>query len=110
MRGEDLVDRLVELLQPPPWYRRAACRGSQLDFVPSTRGGNVTAQKAVCAACSVREQCLAAALSHADYQGIWGGLSQRERERARVLGATVDELLDGPRSVREKSARFPKPR
>jgi WhiB family redox-sensing transcriptional regulator len=37
--------------------------------------------KAVCRECPVRDECLAYALDHREHDGVWGGLSARERRR-----------------------------
>jgi WhiB family redox-sensing transcriptional regulator len=41
--------------------------------------------KAVCAACPVREQCLAHAVAYDERYGIWGGLNQDERRHLRRI-------------------------
>jgi WhiB family transcriptional regulator, redox-sensing transcriptional regulator len=43
--------------------------------------------KRICMACPVREECLDYALSNDERFGIWGGLSERERRRAKRLTA-----------------------
>lgn len=65
------------------WRAYAACRDElKATFFPE-RGGDVVKAKAVCAGCTVREPCLAAALRNGEKHGIWGGLSERERRRLR---------------------------
>jgi hypothetical protein len=44
-------------------------------------GGSPAAAKKVCAACEVRSDCLALALSLGPVMGVWGGLTERERAR-----------------------------
>jgi WhiB family redox-sensing transcriptional regulator len=64
------------------WQERALCR--YLDepglFFPPDRGLLVKEAKHVCAACVVREQCLAFALENDEQFGVWGGylLSNRQ--------------------------------
>jgi len=65
------------------WRGEAACRGMDASvFFPET-GGNETAQvaKAICAQCTVRNDCLEAGLH--DKFGIWGGTTEAERRRLR---------------------------
>ncbi|WP_308198068.1 WhiB family transcriptional regulator [Saccharopolyspora soli] len=69
-----------EPFQFPRWRSGAACRGRvDLDFVEPT-SAEAQQCRAVCAACPVREHCLAEALATAEPWGIWGGLDTDERE------------------------------
>jgi WhiB family redox-sensing transcriptional regulator len=69
------------------WQARAACRGpNTLVFFPPShferkdeREAREAKAKAICAACSVRRECLEYALRIREPHGIWGGLSEVER-------------------------------
>lgn len=71
------------------WQRRAACRGPQAAvFFPPPRPERKdeklereTRAKAICAECSVREDCLRYALDIREPHGIWGGLNESERKQ-----------------------------
>lgn len=73
------------------WQELGLCaQHPEIDWVPTheKRGAtplaaraNVTAAKAVCAVCPVRDDCLEDALSHWGTAGIWGGTTQTERDR-----------------------------
>ena len=70
------------------WMLRAACREADSDlFFPVGTDGpgavSVSEAKAVCLRCPVREQCLAYALTHGCLDGVWGGLTERERRALR---------------------------
>jgi WhiB family redox-sensing transcriptional regulator len=70
------------------WWSLGACLSADPDlFFPITESGparrQVTAAKAVCAGCQVREQCLSYALAAGPIYGVWGGTSEEER---RALG------------------------
>jgi WhiB family redox-sensing transcriptional regulator len=41
--------------------------------------GHIAAAKAVCRACTVREECLEFAISTNQEYGVWGGTSEEER-------------------------------
>jgi WhiB family redox-sensing transcriptional regulator len=71
--------------EPPdtPWMDYANCLGVDPDLFFPERGASASDAKAVCAACQVREQCLAYALDTVQKFGIWGGMSERERRRVR---------------------------
>ncbi len=69
------------------WQDAALC--SQVDgeiFFPE-KGGSTRAAKRVCAACTVRSECLEFALETDQPHGIWGGMSERERRRLRRQAA-----------------------
>ena len=67
------------------WRDRAACAtGYEPDWwhpVGTTGYAAVQAEeaKAVCRGCPVAEACLRYALEHRIDEGIWGGLTERER-------------------------------
>jgi WhiB family redox-sensing transcriptional regulator len=72
---------LSELLGRPEWMERAACRGEDPAlFFPSV-GGNAAKARTICAACSVRQECLSYALADPESAGVWGGIAERERRR-----------------------------
>lgn len=69
------------------WQLRGACRGADagLFFHPEgergpTRSARELAAKAFCARCPVITQCAAHALACREPYGVWGGLSEAERE------------------------------
>ena len=69
------------------WQHRGACRqhDPSLFFHPEgergpRRANREAAAKAICAPCPVLQACRAHALSVREPYGIWGGLSEHERE------------------------------
>jgi WhiB family transcriptional regulator, redox-sensing transcriptional regulator len=71
-----------------PSWRQAACRSAdpELFFPVSSAGASleqVAQAKAVCAACIVRRQCLQYAFAANEIYGVWGGMTEEERARAR---------------------------
>lgn len=79
------------------WRERAACTDVDPElFFPLTASGPSqfqTAQAlAVCAGCTEREECLEWSLDQEIQHGVWGGLSEPEREvllRQRRLSVTA---------------------
>jgi WhiB family redox-sensing transcriptional regulator len=66
------------------WRVRAACSTVDPDLffpvgVTGPAVGQIAAAKAVCAGCSVRDQCLDFAISTNQEYGVWGGTSEEER-------------------------------
>lgn len=79
------------------WVNRSACKG--LDptiFYPAT-DEEADEAKAVCAECPVQEDCLEHAIGHREHNGVWGGATERERQRIirrrrrlRAMGASAE--------------------
>ena len=68
---------------PGPWRARGACRQLPTEIFFPTRGEDLDAARAVCGACPVEADCREYALGVPGLKGVWGGLSERERERLR---------------------------
>lgn len=63
------------------WRARARCRGvDPVVFHPVNEDDGDEA-KAICALCPVREACLEYAIVAREKDGVWGGLTARERRR-----------------------------
>lgn len=70
-------------IRGPAWLADAIC--SQTDpaiFMPEKGGSNKPAKK-ICASCPAMVACLAWAVAHEIPDGIWGGVTARERQIAR---------------------------
>ena len=77
------------------WRRLAACHGLDPDIFFPISEDEATPAKAVCGTCSVREACLEWALA-AGEEGVWGGLTERERRRLRRGGLAVTPADETP--------------
>lgn len=78
------------------WQQYAACTGLGTDrfFHPDgergqSRAGRERQAKAVCAGCPVRRQCADHALRVREPYGVWGGLSEDDREQILARRGTV---------------------
>lgn len=80
---EPASDLLV--FERPAWMRLGACVGLDPALFQPERGdnANISEAQAVCARCPVRQQCLDHALANKE-KGIWGGTSDRQRQRMRA--------------------------
>lgn len=69
------------------WRHRAACIGQPTELFITERGQAKSAAKAkaICAVCPVRLDCLDFAMSfpYRDLPGIYGGLTENERQEMR---------------------------
>ncbi|MDY6055342.1 WhiB family transcriptional regulator [Micrococcus sp.] len=65
------------------WQVDALCAQTDPEAFFPEKGGSTRDAKRVCAACTVRAECLDYAMANDERFGIWGGLSERERRRLR---------------------------
>lgn len=65
--------------EPPPWQLEANCRGLDPSMFFVGRGDYKAMEraKATCRGCPVKAECLE--LGMHEIEGVWGGLSARER-------------------------------
>lgn len=84
------LDRLDRTWMARPveenWRLHAACQAADPDlFFPVSSTGKsqeqVVEAKALCARCLVRRECLGFALRTRQAHGIWGGMTEEERNR-----------------------------
>lgn len=66
------------------WMDRSACLDIEPDVFFPGSGESDAEPKSICAACSVRMQCLEYAITNMQEHGIWGGLNANERRRIRL--------------------------
>lgn len=86
MAGVD-VPTFAELLNRPVWMDEGACRGSDIrSFFRTWPEVAVEETKAICRDCGVQSECLSYALEHLSIVGVWGGTTERERQRMRSEG------------------------
>jgi|SRR5882724_7430946 len=77
------AEELLDLLRGPAWRADALCREyPDVAWFGKTERSSKAA-KAVCSACLVRDECLAYAMADHTLDGIWGGLTRRERGQLR---------------------------
>ena len=75
----------TDLSAADEWRQDALCAETDPEAFFPEKGGSTREAKRVCAGCSVRVECLEAALANDERFGIWGGLSERERRRLRMM-------------------------
>lgn len=63
------------------WQARALCAQTDPELFHPKRGHPCRDARRVCGACEVRVECLAYALAVPETDGVWGGLTYRERRR-----------------------------
>jgi WhiB family redox-sensing transcriptional regulator len=93
---------LVPLAALWDWQHEGLCRTSspELFFHPEGERGPARRwrqrrAKAVCQECPVLLQCRRHALQVGEPYGVWGGMTEEEREVARAGGVTASTADDG---------------
>ena len=67
------------------WRDSALCAQTDPEEFFPDKGSGTRHAKRVCAACTVRTECLEYALTHDERFGVWGGKSERERRVLKQL-------------------------
>lgn len=91
------------------WQEHGSCRtvDPTVFFHPQNERGSARRQrdlaaKSVCAGCPVRRECADYAIRAREPYGVWGGLTEEERE---AIYATIDKATGDPRAYpRERGA------
>ncbi len=79
-----MAANLTYITPPPPlgaWSHRAACLDADPAVFFPEAGDTGTNAKTICARCPVIEPCLDYALTNRQHHGVWGGLSEHQREQ-----------------------------
>ncbi|MGW0738098.1 WhiB family transcriptional regulator [Streptomyces sp. NPDC002851] len=63
------------------WRELALCAQTGSEFFFPEPGSSVREAKQICLACEGRAACLEYALANDERFGVWGGLSEKERDR-----------------------------
>ncbi|MEW2527934.1 WhiB family transcriptional regulator [Streptomyces sp. NPDC047071] len=65
------------------WQEQALCAQTGPEFFFPDPGSSVREAKRICRLCDMRSACLAYALDNDERFGVWGGLSEKERQSLR---------------------------
>jgi len=84
MSGKKKEVRVLDVMK---WQDHAACAGRGELFFEDDRPSIVRKAKVICATCSVTDECLTFALTHAEY-GVWGGLTANQRRKLKRVHST----------------------
>lgn len=78
------------------WQEYGLCRQTDPEIYFPEKGGSTRAAKRMCLDCTVKSECLSAALETDERFGVWGGASERERRKMQrdiESGATTIEAV-----------------
>jgi WhiB family transcriptional regulator, redox-sensing transcriptional regulator len=73
----------AQFLAGTSWMEHARCRDLRPEVFFPNDGAGVEVARRFCLQCPVRGPCLQHALENGIKHGVWGGTSERERERIR---------------------------
>lgn len=65
----------------PEWADTAACKGLDPTIFYPVTDEDADAAKQICEVCPVKDICLEHAIEHREHNGIWGGATEKERQR-----------------------------
>ena len=85
MALEGLVDEnlINDFVDASEWMQNANCKDEDPNMFLSSKPEVIATVKKICARCVVKEECLTYALKNAIEDGVWGGLSEKERRALR---------------------------
>lgn len=87
-----------------PWMDDALCAQTDPEAFFPEHGGTTKPAKAICARCDVAQECLEYALRTGQTEGIWGGVSARDRRKLKPATRTVQApALSGLSRTQEAS-------
>ncbi|QDF18539.1 WhiB family transcription factor [Gordonia phage Pupper] len=84
-RVEEALIVFVEDLEATTWRDGGRCAEVDPEMFYPEKGGSTQDAKAVCRSCEVKVECLDFAVKTDERFGVWGGLSERERRRLKVI-------------------------
>lgn len=74
---------MPQLLFTPQLEPGALCAQADPDAWFPEKGGTNRWAKKICGNCPLQDRCADYAIQHEELQGIWGGLSENQRDRIR---------------------------
>jgi hypothetical protein len=83
-------------IRPPAWTELALCAEVFPDLFFPEHGGPAGPATSICRGCEVRLPCLKDALQRPSEIGVWGGFSERARQRIgrqHTEGTPLDDII-----------------
>lgn len=76
------------------WQLEGACRGAEPEVFFPVSDEDAWLAKQICEGCSVRVECLRFSLENHERYGVWGGVTEKERQEMYRRGAAHRTLAD----------------
>lgn len=89
--------------RPKDWLATGPCKADP-DAMFATSAAGIKAAKDICRHCPAIDRCLQWALETGEEFGVWGGLSEKERQALRrraVRPISIDDYTGTPRTSRQ---------
>lgn len=77
------MDELLGAAGQQEWMQSALCAQTDPEVFFPEQGGSILTAMRICQSCEVRTECREYSLAHDERFGVWGGLSERGREKLR---------------------------
>jgi hypothetical protein len=94
----------------PAWHHQAVCANRGEDMFPGTADAEIEDAKAVCRRCPVVQACGQWALDQRIAEGVWGGMSEKERANLLRQAARRNLTPDAVKAQAEQARRPVEPR
>ncbi len=78
---------LEDFLRRPEWHQQAACSGQGVRTWFTGASETVERARAICGGCAVSAECVRYAMEDPDLEGVWAGLTAKERREIRRRAA-----------------------
>ena len=62
------------------WQQRSLCRGVDPEVFFPISEDDAWRAKEICGMCSVKQECLVGSLQNRERYGVWGGVTEKERQ------------------------------
>jgi WhiB family transcriptional regulator, redox-sensing transcriptional regulator len=92
----DLIDLQESPVEVRDWQQHGLCRGVDPEVFFPVAEEDAWRAKEICGTCPVREKCLVASLQNRERYGVWGGVTEKERQdmfRRGVAQRVLSEAL-----------------
>ena len=81
------------------WQARGLCRGVEAEVFFPVSEEDAWRAKEICGTCVVRETCLTFSLQNRERYGVWGGVTEKERQDMFRRGVAQRILAGAAREV-----------
>jgi WhiB family redox-sensing transcriptional regulator len=77
--SKKVIEVFVQNLIGNRWRAQASCREVNTNVFYPLKYDDTETPKKICAVCAVRQECLEEAIRNREKEGIWGGMTYKER-------------------------------
>lgn len=89
---------MIKVAAAPPtildWQQEALCRGVDPEVFFPVSEDDAWRAKEICGMCAVQQRCLVESLQRRERYGVWGGVTEKERQEMFRRGTAQRLLAD----------------